>query len=422
MLLQKHILDIFIFALSTLFVGQLRADTIEVCATCPVTTLQAGIDQASPYDTVQVAAGTYPEYNIVINKPLYLLGIGQPIIDGENKGEIVQITSDSVTLDGFVIRHVETSYTKDHAAIRIIKSRDFILQNLILEDFLFGIYLQKSHHGIIRNNYLNGHATNEFGSGNGIHLWYAQHVLIEGNEIEQARDGIYFEFADSCVIRNNYSHHNIRYGLHFMFSNHDQYERNTFEQNGAGVAVMFSKHIDMRHNTFMNNWGASSYGLLLKEINDAEIIGNKFIKNTIGINVEGTNRINYQNNEFKDNGWALKIRGAIYTNVFTKNNFLHNSFDLSYNSNLNDNVFEKNYWSNYTGYDLDRDGLGDVPFRPVNLFSYIVNKTPETIILLRSLFMDLIDFSEKVSPVFTPDNLMDPTPLMKPFQSDLPPD
>ena len=137
------------------------------------------------------------------------------------------------------------------------------------------------------------------------------------------------------------------------------------------------------------------------------------MKNTIGIQIEGSNRINYIENDFVENGWALKIRGAIYTNVFTRNNFLYNSFDLSYNSKLHDNTFESNYWSGYTGYDLDRDGIGDIPFRPVNLFSYIVNRTPESIILLRSLFMDIIDFSEKVSPAFTPDKLIDPSPLMK---------
>ena len=92
---------------------------------------------------------------------------------------------------------------------------------------------------------------------------------------------------------------------------------------------------------------------------------------------------------------------------------MYNSFDLAYNSNLNDNIFEENYWSGYTGYDLDRNGTGDIPYRPVKLFSYIVNRTPETIILLRSLFMDIIDFSEKVSPVFTPDELVDAKPLMK---------
>jgi nitrous oxidase accessory protein len=90
--------------------------------------------------------------------------------------------------------------------------------------------------------------------------------------------------------------------------------------------------------------------------------------------------------------------------------------DISYNSKLNDNTFDENYWSSYTGYDLDKNGYGDVPYRPVKLFSYMVNKTPETIILLRSLFVDILNFSEKVSPVFTPDDLLDNNPLMKPLK------
>jgi len=94
-----------------------------------------------------------------------------------------------------------------------------------------------------------------------------------------------------------------------MFSNNDIYKNNTFENNGAGVAVMFSKKIKMYDNHFQYNWGSASYGLLLKEINDAEIIGNTFEENTIGINVEGTNRINYKNNTFKRNGWAVKVKG-----------------------------------------------------------------------------------------------------------------
>jgi nitrous oxidase accessory protein len=153
--------------------------------------------------------------------------------------------------------------------------------------------------------------------------------------------------------------------------------------------------------------------MLLKEINDAEIIGNTFEENTIGINIEGSNRINYERNNFIGNGWAVKVVGACYENKFRRNNFLYNSFDVSYNSNLNDNEFDGNYWSSYTGYDLNKDKVGDVPYRPVKLFSYIVNRTPETIVLLRSLFMEIIDFSEKVSPVFTPDNLVDANPMMR---------
>jgi nitrous oxidase accessory protein len=198
-----------------------------------------------------------------------------------------------------------------------------------------------------------------------------------------------------------------------MFSNNDLYQGNTFKNNGAGVAVMFSKKIEMYNNNFLDNWGSASFGLLLKEINDSEISGNTFENNTIGINVEGSNRVNFNNNDFISNGWAVKSRGACYANHFFDNNFMYNSFDLSYNSKLNDNSFTNNYWSNYTGYDLDKDGVGDVAYRPVKLFSYVVNRTPEAIILLRSLFIDIIDFSEKVSPVFTPDNLLDVSPKMK---------
>lgn len=393
-----------------------EAKTIEVCTTCEVTSIKEGIALAANFDTLLIKKGTYKEFNIIIDKPLVLVGEDYPIIDGEDLGEIIRIESDGVTVDGLFIINVGTSYTADNAAVRVVKSNDFVIRNTVLEKMFFGIYLEKSNRGHIYNNTIKGDAVEEFNSGNGIQLWYCKDVVVEWNRIDQVRDGIYLEFSDNIRIMNNISSNNVRYGLHFMFSNNDIYENNTFQNNGAGVAVMFSKHIKMLGNTFKKNWGTASFGMLLKEINDAEIIGNTFEENTIGINIEGSNRIIYNNNNFINNGWALKIRGACYTNTFTGNNFLYNSFDISYNSKLNDNVFEKNFWSNYTGYDLDNNGYGDVPYRPVKLFSYIVNRTPETIVLLRSLFMDIIDFSEKVSPVFTPDNLFDTRPLMKKVQ------
>uniref|UniRef100_UPI0030D84A7B nitrous oxide reductase family maturation protein NosD n=1 Tax=uncultured Marixanthomonas sp. TaxID=757245 RepID=UPI0030D84A7B len=376
------------------------------------------VEKAKPFDTIKIKKGTYKEYNIGITKPLIIIGEGNPVIDGDNKGEIITIQSDSVTIDGLTIVNVGTSYTTDYAAIRVVKSENFLVQNNTLERLFFGIYLEKSNHGKVLNNTIKGDAVNEYNSGNGIQLWHCNNVEVTNNRIRNVRDGIYLEFSDQIEIKNNKSTDNLRYGLHFMFSNNDTYTNNLFENNGAGVAVMFSKFIKMYDNVFRKNWGTASFGLLLKEINDSEIKGNIFEENTVGINIEGSNRIDYTHNDFKSNGWAIKVRGACYANTFSKNNFLYNSFDISYNSNINDNVFDKNYWSNYTGYDLNKNGIGDVPYRPVKLFSYIVNRTPETIILLRSLFIDIIDFSEKVSPVFTPDNLMDNNPLLKPIDYD----
>ena len=407
--MNRPIFTILLFCFATALWGK----TIEVCSICEVKTITNGIALAVDYDTLLIKKGVYKEFNIVIDKPLTLIGQGFPVVDGEEQGEIITIISDNVTVDGLFLINVGTSYTTDYAAIRVVKSKNFLIQNMVLEKLFFGIYLEKAQDGRIFHNSIVGDAVEEFNSGNGIQLWYCKNIEVEQNVVQHVRDGIYLEFSDGIIIKNNTSSNNVRYGLHFMFSNDDVYESNHFENNGAGVAVMFSKKIKMRNNVFKKNWGTASFGLLLKEINDAEISGNTFEENTIGINIEGSNRIVYENNAFIMNGWAVKVRGACYTNSFINNNFLYNSFDISYNSKLNDNVFEKNYWSNYTGYDLDKDGIGDVPYRPVKLFSYIVNRTPETIVLLRSMFMGLIDFSEKVSPVFTPDNLLDAKPLMK---------
>ena len=389
------------------------ANTLTVCKNCSLKTISEAILKAEAFDSILIKKGTYKEYNLVIDKALTLIGENFPVIDGDFKGEIIKIIADNVTLDGLFIINVGTSYTEDYAAVRVVKSKNFLIQNLVLEKLFFGIYLEKASHGKVYNNKITGDAIEEYNSGNGIQLWYSQNIEIDQNIVTHVRDGIYLEFSNFCKITNNRSLENIRYGLHFMFSNDDLYEGNTFQNNGAGVAVMFSKRILMYRNIFKDNWGSASFGILLKEINDSEIIENIFENNTTGINIEGSNRVNYRNNDFINNGWAIKSRGACYANHFVNNNFMYNSFDLAYNSKLNDNTFQNNYWSNYTGYDLDKDGIGDVPYRPVKLFTYVVNRTPEAIILLRSLFIDLIDFSEKVSPVFTPDNLLDTSPNMK---------
>nr|WP_235855836.1 nitrous oxide reductase family maturation protein NosD [Allomuricauda aequoris] len=404
----------YLLCLLMLLLGHpMWAKTWTICPSCVDSTLKGTIARAQANDTLLVQKGTYREFEIIVDKPLVIKGIGYPIIDGGKKGEIFRIQSDNVTLDGLFIINVGVSYTKDNAAIRVVRSKNFLIQNMVLEQLFFGIYLEKSSHGKVFHNRIIGEAVDEYNSGNGIQLWYSTDIEVRKNHVQGTRDGIYLEFSDRITITENVSMDNLRYGLHFMFSNHDVYTRNTFENNGAGVAVMFSKFITMKDNTFHKNWGTAAYGMLLKEINDAEIVGNTFEENTIGINIEGSNRIQYTNNDFIGNGWAIRVIGACYTNSFKGNNFLYNSFDISYNSKLNDNVFEGNFWSSYTGYDLDRNGIGDVPYRPVKLFSYVVNRTPETIVLLRSLFMDIIDFSERVSPVFTPDNLKDTQPLMK---------
>ena len=402
--------------LGLIFWNNAICDTHTVCNQCRLSTITLAVSKALPGDTIVFKPGTYSSPGVEIKKPLTLIGEKGAILDGEAKDYILKVLSDSVSVSGFELINSGRSYTKDYAAVYIHKSSGFVLSNNVIRQSFFGILVEKSKNGRILNNKVFGTATREDQSGNGVHLWDCDSVVISQNEVTGMRDGIYLEFVDASVVSDNHSHHNVRYGLHFMFSNHDEYRSNTFEKNGAGVAVMFSKWIIMENNTFIQNWGSASYGLLLKEIYDGKVMNNKFDRNTIAIYVDGSSRVNYSNNVFRQNGWAIKVSGGCYANHFTSNDFVANSFGVSYNSMLNDNTFNGNYWSDYSGYDLDRDGTGDVPYRPVKLFSYIINKTPEAIVLMRSLFVDIINFSEKVSPVFTPDALVDQSPSMNPFR------
>jgi nitrous oxidase accessory protein len=77
------------------------------------------------------------------------------------------------------------------------------------------------------------------------------------------------------------------------------------------------------------------------------------------------------------------------------------------------NIFQHNYWSDYTGYDLDRNGIGDVPFKPVKLMSLYAQKFPASLILLKSLFIDILDFTENMIPSLTPSVITDNYPSMK---------
>ena len=200
-----------------------------------------------------------------------------------------------------------------------------------------------------------------------------------------------------------------------MFSNDDIYFNNIFKSNGAGVAVMFSKNVSMLWNQFHENWGSAAYGILLKEISGGKIERNTFVRNTVGIYMEGSNRMMVQNNIFKSNGWAMRIQSSCDGNQIYHNNFFANTFDVATNGTMQLNHFSENYWDKYEGYDLNKDQVGDVPYQPVSLYSMVVEKIPAASILLRSFMVTIMDKVERVIPSITPIELKDAQPLMKPF-------
>jgi nitrous oxidase accessory protein len=396
--------------------NQAMAKTIKAGPGQAYKTLSAAITAAAGNDSIMVYPGVYTEGNIVITKPLRIIGVNQPVFDGENKFEIFTISASDVIISGLQLRNAGASTMRDYAAIKVIDARNITIQDNTILNAYFAIHFGNSTGFTIRNNTIMGKKQGEQNSGNGIHLWKCSQALIENNRVSGHRDGIYFEFVTGSVIRNNTSEKNIRYGLHFMFSHQDSYVHNIFRSNGAGVAVMYSRGVAMENNLFENNWGAAAYGILLKDISDSRITGNRFEKNSTALYLEGTNRVTVENNTYHFNGWAVRIQASCNDNSFTANNFFSNSFDVATNGTLVLNRFNRNYWDKYRGYDLNHDNLGDVPFHPVSLYSMVVEKNPNTLVLMNSFMVNLMDEAEKALPSLTPVNLADNQPLMKPVK------
>jgi len=386
---------------------------IIVSKTGKVKSISNALSIAEEDDIIKIKPGLYEEPQLTIEKRIILIGEGNATIKSNGGTDILFLKADDIIIENLTIEGASFSHLRENAAVKIENCSNVTVRNTRLLNNYFGIYLAASGDCIIENNLITGLKRDEVNSGNGIHLWNSKNIKISGNIISNHRDGIYLEFSKYILIEKNKSRQNIRYGLHFMFSDSCRYLQNTFNDNGAGVAVMYSANVLMQKNIFEYNRGTAAYGVLLKDIRDSKIISNSFHDNTIGLYLEATNRVTIEHNQFNSNGWALKVMANSMDNVFVNNNFISNSFDISTNSRQNFNKFELNYWDKYKSYDLDKDGIGDIPYRPVNLFSLITAQNPPALILLRSFFIDVLNFAESIFPVLTPESLIDTKPKMK---------
>ena len=376
-------------------------------------TIKHAVAAANSGDSILVEKGIYYE-NIILKKPVSLIGINRPIIDAQKKGENIVIEADHVTVKGFKIINSGQDEVKSVAAIHIISSSYAKVENNILENNHFGVYTQLGFRCLIQNNKIvTNRGTSQENIGDGIHNLGCNEMWIKNNFISGHKDGIYLEKTKKSYVYHNLSRKNLRYGLHFMFANDCVYAGNVFDNNNAGIAVMYAMNIGMSHNKFLNNWGDSVYGVLLKDISYSKIKNNYFENNTTAIFADGATKIDFYNNNFENNGWGMKINANCMENRISRNNFINNVFDVSTNGTMVMNDFKRNFWDKYDGYDLNRDKIGDVPFHPLSMYSVLTEQNSSVMLLFRTFFVDLLDKTEKIIPSLTPESFVDDQPIMK---------
>ena len=406
-----------LFVLMFQIIPAVYAKTIKVAKDQNIKSINEAINLADSGDTIEVKEGIYNE-NVIISKTVQLRGINFPSINAGTKGNVITVTANDVLIEGFKIENSGKSSLEEYCGIKAVESSGVIIRNNKFGNNSIGINLRKSNSGIITDNYISTSISEMSLLGNAIHCWNSDSLSIKRNKVGKHRDGIYLEFVKDSDIDDNIVEECVRYGLHFMFSHRDNYKNNIFRRNGAGVAVMYSRQVNMTNNIFEYNISDISYGLLLKDISESTISNNLFVKNSIAIYMDGVNKVVLKNNNLIENGLGIRMVASSGNNLIEENNFSGNTFDITTNGKSLNNKFQKNHWDKYQGYDRDKDGFGDIPYRPLSIFSVISEYNPMAMLFFHSIIANLLDMAEKVLPIVTPDNFTDEQPAMKKILND----
>lgn len=406
--------------MSALVMPVYAQNTLIVATDSPYTTIEAALAAAHTGDVIEVHGGAYAA-PLVVDKTVSLIGIGQPVIDGQGKGSLVLIGAPQVVFSGFVVRGSGQSLPHEDTGI-VVQGNGVSVSDNVLEDVMFGIYFANASGGLARNNIIRGKPLEESMRGDGIRVWYSNDVQLVGNEISSGRD-ILIWYANNITIRDNHIHHN-RYGLHFMYNKNAVVENNIIEHNAVGAYMMYSAGLVMDGNHYINNRGASGYGIAFKDMDHAQVTNNLFIGNVAAIYLDNSPSLYDEYNTISQNFIAYNDVGlmglpSVKRNIFQNNTFLENYQQVSVQGrgNLLGNLWNQdgigNYWSNYVGYDGDGDGTGDMPYRAEKLFESLSDSSPVLRLFMFSPASQAIDFAASAFPALRPDpKVIDEAPRM----------
>ncbi|MFN7987330.1 MAG: nitrous oxide reductase family maturation protein NosD [Thermoanaerobaculia bacterium] len=375
--------------------------------------VQALIDRAAPGSTVVVPAGRYVG-DLVVDRPLHLVGQGRPLLVASGAGSVVRVRADDVTVEGFEVDGREIGdLGRDSAGVHVAASR-VTVRSCRIRRTIFGVYLREAHGVTVEDCDITGIPGRDPGEkGSGIHIWNTTGFTFRGNRIEDVRDGIYIQSATHGLVEKNVAR-NLRYGLHYMFSDDNVFRDNVFENGDAGTAIMYSKRIRFERNRFLHNRGFASVGLLFQTCDDVVAEDNLLADNARGIFIEDSYRNVFRRNVVAESDTALVVYGSCGENRFEGNSFLANLTPLTLVGKRTDTVFDGNYWSENDEPDLDGDGRSDRPYRLSNVFDHLRGNLLAADLFAQSFAATAIGVAERTFPVLEQVAAVDHAPLARP--------
>jgi nitrous oxidase accessory protein len=211
-----------------------------------------------------------------------------------------------------------------------------------------------------------------------------------------------------------------------MYCDDANVHHNRLLNNSVGAFMMYSRRVTLQNNTIAYNRGPSGYGIGLKDMDDTIVKENLFLDNRIGAHLDTSPREvdsigQFTGNVFAYNDIGIQMMPSVRHNEFTANSFVDNGEQVAIagGGQLLDNAWaigqQGNYWSDYAGYDVDTDGVGDIDYKSERLYEDLVQRHPELRLFLYSPATNAIDFAAKAFPLVRPQpKLTDDHPLMAP--------
>ena len=347
--------------------------------------------------------------------------VGEPgaVIDGGGSGTVVRITASGVSIEGVEIRGSGSVYSNEDAAVRIERASGVTLRDVRISDALFGVFAAQADKCDFEGLRIEGKDVPADRRGDGIRLWYSSGCVLRRNLIERSRDLVVWysngTLAEDNVVRRS------RYGLHYMYSDHNVFRRNRFEDDEVGAAIMYSKDITLEDNAFSFSNGPSADGLLVKDADDVFVRGNRFVQNSIALFFDNAPqgrgaRVEVSGNLIGQNDVGVALQPSSRGIEFRGNSFAGNRVQVQVQGGGSAvaNSWSGNYWSDALVYDRDGDGVSELPFSLESTYEALADRHPELRFFATSPAAEAIDLAARLFPVFRPRPLLtDAHPLAK---------
>jgi nitrous oxidase accessory protein len=368
--------------------------------------LQALIDAAPAGSVLTLPAGSYAG-PALLKKPLTIVGEGQVIIDGGDKGTVFVVETDRAVLRNLTITGSGESHDSDDACLNV-RGHGNHFEKLNIDSCLFGIDLKQSDHNIVRDSTVRSKPFALGVRGDAIRLWYSNYNLIENNRVTDSRDMVAW-YSNNNTYRGNEGRRS-RYSIHFMFANNNIIEDNRFYDNSVGVYFMYSEGGVARRNVISHATGATGMALGFKESSDILIEDNDVIYSAVGVGsdlspFQPETTIRFNRNRFAYNGIAVQLTSELGGNQLHDNIFEGNLTDVFQGGrgDGNKNSWAGNYFDTYQGFDRNQDGYGDTPHDDYAYADRIWMEFPAARFFKTSPVLELLDFLERLAPFSHPE-------------------